>query len=176
MKQIANASQIDEAIENMAQTIIKKYSTTPLFICLLRGGAPFASKLMFAIAKLDPDYHPELDYMTISTYGGGREAGKPRIVTDLAPSTVAKDRAVIVLDDVLDTGTTADFVFRHLASLGAATCELAVLCDKPSKHLHNISANYIGFTAGDNWLTGMGMDNEQIKKEAGRWMQGIYEV
>lgn len=175
-KLIASAAQVNTAIQDMAEAIVKNHVKTPLFVCLLRGGAPFASKLMFAIAERYPDYHPELDYMTISTYGSGREAGKPRIVTDLAPSTDVQGRIVVVVDDVLDTGTTAEFVFKHLLSQGATSCELAVLCDKPSKHLHDISADYIGFIASDSWLTGMGMDNDRVKKEANRWIQEVQEV
>lgn len=175
-QKLASSDEIDEKIKAIASKILEDCDSTPLFVGLLRGAAPFASKLMFAINRKNPDFHPELDYMMVSTYGVNKTAGEPHIITDLAPSTSVKGRDVIVLDDVLDKGITADFVYSHLRSRGASSLKLAVLCDKKTKREKPIEADYVGFTFGDNWLSGMGMDNAAEAPEAYRWLDEIWEI
>ena len=174
--QIASKDDVHAAIKQVAEQIMNDHPTSPLFVSLLRGAAPFSSQLMHHIVELSREYHPELDYMTVSTYGAGRTAGEPFIVTDISPTTDIQDRVVIVLDDVLDKGVTADFVFSHLRDKGAKELKLAVLCDKKTNRIKDIEADYSGFTARDSWLTGMGMDNAGEAKEAYRWLEEIWDV
>src|SRR5690606_31860681 len=104
----ATEEQVTARIDELADEIIRDFrGEKPLFIALLRGAAPFAAQLMFAIARKAPDFHPEIDYMMVSTYGSGQKAGEPSIVTDVAPTTTVSGRQVIILDDVLDKGITA---------------------------------------------------------------------
>jgi hypoxanthine phosphoribosyltransferase len=169
--------EIDARIQAIASDIIADHGDKdPLFVALLRGAAPFSSKLMFEIAKQAPTLHPEIDYMMVTTYGSGHRAGDPRIVTDLAPSTTIQDRDVIVIDDVLDLGRTANFVQNHLQTLGAKSTQLAVLAEKNVKRDYPVEANYVGFNTGDAWLIGMGMDNSQEVNEAYRWLAEIWEI
>lgn len=175
--QLADARRIDESIDALATHIIKDTNEDkPIFVALLRGAAPFASKLMFAIARQAPRFHPEIDYMMVSTYGSERKAGQPQIVTDLAPSTDVTGRPVIVLDDVLDKGITADFVIRHLLDKGASSVKLAVLVDKQTKRLQPISADYACLNVDDVWLAGMGMDDDATAPEAYRWSEQIFQI
>lgn len=174
---LATAEQVGEQIARLAAEITQNESnTSPLFVGLLRGAAPFTSKLMHAIVRRSQDFHPELDYMMVSTYGGERHASEPHIVTDLAPSTTVKGRTVIIIDDVLDKGITADFVAKHLFARGAKTVKLAVLCDKTTARERDVTANYIGFTFDDNWLVGMGMDDSEAATEGYRWLDEIWEI
>ena len=172
---VASATDVDHKINQIAEQILKDYPATPLFVALMRGAAPFASKLMFAIAKLQPDYQPELDYMMVSTYGQNRTASQPVVVTDLAPSTVVQDRPVVLLDDVIDQGITSDFVKDLLLSRGATEVKLAVLATKdvPARQSQ---ADYYGFDAGDKWLVGMGLDDVKVTNEAYRWTSDIWEI
>lgn len=172
---IATKIEVDEEIANLANQILSDYpDTSPLFVALLRGAAPFASKLMFAITEQHPEYHPDLDYMMVSAYGSGRKAGTPRVVTDLAPDSDLRGRAVIVLDDVLDKGVTAEFVINHLHNRGATDIKLAVLVDKKVERQYPIQADYVCFDANDAWLSGMGMDDASIAHEAYRWSSQIW--
>ncbi len=173
---IASHEEVDLQIKRIAQEILNTHKDTPLFVALLRGAAPFTSKLMFELSRLNPNFHAELDYMMVSTYGTERTASEPHIVTDLAPSTTVKGREVIVLDDVLDKGITADFVFSHLRSRSAKNLRLAVLCDKKAVRKKQIEADYVGFTFSDNWLTGMGMDDAAVAPEGYRWLEEIWEI
>lgn len=174
---LANSAEVNQQIIHLATSVLADYpNSSPLFVGLLRGAAPFASKLMLEITRQSPDYHPEIDYMMVSTYGAEKHAGEPHIVTDLAPSTRVHDRSVVIIDDVLDKGITADFVTKHLQARGAAAVRLAVLCDKTTQRERDISANYVGFTFEDNWLVGMGMDDPQAANEGYRWLDEIWEV
>jgi hypoxanthine phosphoribosyltransferase len=173
---LADEKQVDDAIDLIAAKITKDLAgKQPLFVALLRGAAPFASKLMFAIQHHNPAFHPELDYMMVSTYGDGHTPGKPRIVTDLSSSTVVEGRIVVILDDVLDKGVTAHFVKSHLMLRGAESVKLAVLADKKTVRIDPIEPDYCGLELDDFWLVGMGMDDAQTAKEHGRW-QGRIEA
>jgi hypoxanthine phosphoribosyltransferase len=174
MKLLATSEQIDTAISDMAKTIITDFNgSQPLFVALLRGAAPFASKLLFTIAKEAPDMHPELDYMTVSTYGVGRQAGTPHIAMDLAPDTEVKGRTVIILDDVLDKGVTSSFVTHYLLDKGAADIKLAVLVEKDIDRVSPKNADFVCFHAGEEWLVGMGMDDATVARDGYRWLNEI---
>ena len=174
MKLLASSQQIDNAMEEMATAIINEFNgTRPLFTALLRGAAPFASKLMFEIAKQAPDMHPELDYMTVSTYGEGRLAGTPHIAMELAPDTVVKDRTVIIIDDVLDRGVTSSFVSSYMFDKGAKTVKLAVLVEKDIVRTDKAHADWSAFHAGPEWLSGMGMDDASVARDGWRWLNEI---
>ncbi len=170
-------AHITHEIARIAQEIIATHhESAPLFVALLRGAAPFASKLLFEIAKQAPGMHPELDYMMVRTYGSGKTAGTPEIITDITPGTEVKDRTVIILDDVLDKGVTAQFVRNHFLDRGAQNVQLAVLVQKDTERYHPITADYYGFTARDEWLVGMGMDDADLTHEGNRWLGEIREI
>ena len=161
----------------MAKEIINEFNgSQPLFVALLRGAAPFAGKLLFEISKQAPDMHPELDYMTVSTYGEGRQAGTPHIAMDLAPDTDVRDRTVIILDDVLDKGVTSTFVTHYLLDKGAARVKLAVLVEKDIDRTSPKHADFVCFHAGAEWLVGMGMDDASVARDGYRWLNEIRVV
>ena len=171
-----DASQINNRIDELAGEIINDFTDAePLFIALMRGANPFASKLMFSIARHDPRLQPEIDYMLVSTYGQDHTAKQPVVVADLAPNTVVAGRQVVILDDVIDLGVTSEFVGKLMLERGASEVRLAVLA---SKHVPSriSQADYIGFEAGDKWLIGMGLDDAQAGHEYYRWLDEIWEI
>jgi hypoxanthine phosphoribosyltransferase len=180
-RQLYDRTQVNQRIGQLASEITARYPgeselERPLFVGLLRGAMPFASKLMFEIERQAPDFHPELDVMMVSTYGSGRHAGEPRIVTDLAQTTSVFGRPVVILDDVLDQGITADFVTKHLDKLNPGSIELAVLAKKAVSRVYDIEPDYYGFDVGAKWIVGMGMDDARAGDEHYRWLDEIWEV
>lgn len=174
---LATEEEIDTRIAAIARKVIEDFADgLPLFVVLLRGAVPFASKLMFQINALAPDLHPEVDYMMIRTYGAGRKAGTPQVVADLTPETMVAGRKVMVIDDVLDKGITAQFVREYLRGRGATEVGLAVLAEKRTIRAFPIEPDYVGFSFSDEWLVGMGMDDGQAGKEYGRWRTNIVEM
>lgn len=174
MQKLADAREVQKALTEMAGVLINDFADrSPLFVCLLRGAAPFAMQLMMEMTRQAPDFHPELDYMTVKTYGNERTASQPQIIMDLDPKTALAGRPVIVLDDVLDSGVTAQFVAEVLQQRGASETSTAVLVEKNIKRSALPHATYACFTAGSEWLAGMGMDDHATVPEAYRWSDEI---
>jgi len=171
------STEITTRIDELAKEVLHDHAsgTPPLFVALLRGAAPFASRLMFALARINPEFHPDLDYMMISTYGDRQTASQPVIVTDLAPTTEVAGRCVIIVDDVIDHGVTSDYVRDELLDRGASSVKLAVLGSKTTPNRES-QANYVGFDCGDKWLVGMGLDDAQAGHEHYRWLDEIWEI
>ena len=83
---------------------------------------------------------------------------------------------VVVLDDVLDSGITAAFVAKTLTERGASSTSIAVLVEKNIERQLVPHADYAAFSAGEEWLVGMGMDDPATALEAYRWSEYIYEI
>jgi len=172
---LATEEQVKEKINVLATKLIHEFKgKNPLFVCLLRGGIPFASQLMFAIAKQDSHFHPELDYMTVSRYGEKLTGTTPRIIMDLSHKTTVTDRPVIVVDDMIDGGDTYAFTKKHLENRGARSVYLAALVQREIKNPREFDANFYCFSvASQEWLVGMGLDDVRLGIDANRWMPWI---
>lgn len=174
-KLLFTAQQVDERIAEMAREIVERYKgQRVVFVSLLNGAQPFASKLMFAIQRCDPGFCPNVQSMIISRYGLNREPGQLRLVTDLPPEwrELAGVRAVLV-DDLIDGGATTDFARQRLLGYGAVGVDIVVLVTKRKEPAAQSAHVLYGFEAADVWLTGMGMDDSRIAPEANRWAEWI---
>src|SRR5262252_3744861 len=120
--------QVSERIDEMAADIIGRYQETrTIFVSLLNGAQPFTAKLMFAIQRLDPNFHPNVQSLIISHYGPNREPGPMRVVTDLPPEyRDLTGMHAVVLDDLIDRGDTLHFAAEHLRARGAESVESIV--------------------------------------------------
>lgn len=174
-EKLASEAEVTEHISVMASKIIQQFNgQDPLFVCLLRGGMPFACQLMFAITEQDPYFNPELDYMTVSSYGDGLTASEPKVVMDLSYKSKVVDRPVIVLDDMIDKGGTYRFTKKHLEQKGANKVYLAVLAQRELPEPRDINADFYCFSVtSQEWLTGMGLDDSRLGKEANRWARYV---
>jgi hypoxanthine phosphoribosyltransferase len=163
--------EVDARIAAMAVAICRSYKDADaLFVSLLNGAQAFTAKLMRAIQHHDPQFHPNVQSMIVSRYGTGRDARRPRLVTDLPPDyRVLTGRHVILLDDLVDEGGTTDFTEAHLHGYGARKVERIVLVKKTKNPPIAAEIAMYAFDAPDVWLTGMGMDDVRIAPEANRW-------
>jgi hypoxanthine phosphoribosyltransferase len=162
--------EVDVRINEMAAEITERYNgSTALFVSLLNGAQPFTAKLMSAIWRHDPYFHPNVQSMIVSRYGPNREPGETRIVTDLPPGyRDLTGRHVILLDDLVDGGGTLEFAANHLLGYGAEKVDKVVLVKKQKQSI-GTEVTMFGFETPDTWLTGMGMDDERIASEGNRW-------
>ena len=176
MKILYTAKQVSKRIEAMAQEIITNYKDEkPVFACLLKGGVPFTSQLMFAIARKDPTFHPEVIYLHTSTYGDGKTAGEVQINNTASPAEI-EHRPIIVLDDCLDAGNTYMAVKAHLLELGAKSVGTIVLANKAVERPGVDAPLLSGFETPDTWLVGMGLDDAATSREAERWAGHLGDV
>lgn len=174
-EKLASSEQVNNKIDELAATIIRDFKDkNPLFVCLLRGGMPFATQLMFAITRSDPYFHPELDYMTVSRYGGSQVASEPKVVMDLSYKSVTTDRTIIILDDMIDKGGTYLFTKEYLKTKGAGDIYLAALVQRELEIPRGFDADYYCFNVkSEEWFTGMGLDDARLGVEANRWADYI---
>jgi hypoxanthine phosphoribosyltransferase len=164
--------QVSQRIDEMAADVIARYrDTKTIFVSLLNGALPFTAKLMFAIQRLEPNFHPNVQSMIISHYGPNREPGPMRIVTDLPPEyRDLTGMLAVVLDDLVDRGGTLQYAAEHLRACGAESVESIVLVRKHKDPPVDTNIVLVGFNdAPDVWLTGMGMDDVSTAPEANRW-------
>lgn len=164
--------QVNRRIGELAAEVIARYrDTNIIFVSLLNGAQPFTAKLMFAIQRLDPNFHPNVQSMIISHYGPNREPGLMRLVTDLPPEyRDLTGMHAVVLDDLIDRGSTLQHAADHLRACGAERVESIVLVRKRKDPPVSSNVVMVGFDDLPNvWLTGMGMDDQRTAPNANRW-------
>lgn len=146
---------IRNRISDLAEEIEKFYNNKNLVVVpLLRGGFVFASDLIRRInLKL------EVDFLTTSSYGNETiSSGNVSILGNLRSDI--KDKHVLIVDDIIDTGNTLVEVKKHLSSFGPKDIKICTMLDKPSRRKQNINADFVGFTIDDVFIVGYGLDYE----------------
>jgi hypoxanthine phosphoribosyltransferase len=105
-----------------------------------------------------PSFVPcEIEFIAVSSYGSGTETSGEVKMTK-AIGSVIKDRHVIVVEDILDTGLTLDYLKKYLHSMNPASLKICTFLDKPSRRKVSISADFIGFECIDAFYVGYGLD------------------
>ncbi|PJF21879.1 MAG: hypoxanthine phosphoribosyltransferase [Phototrophicales bacterium] len=127
-----------------------------LLICILKGGVMFLTDLTRHITVPH-----EIDFMAVSSYGkGARSTTKNvRIVMDLSISLAGKH--VLIVEDIIDSGYTLDFVMRMLQSRQPASLRLCTLLNKQSRREVQIPIHYVGFEIEDKFVFGYGLDLDE---------------
>ena len=139
-------------MSRVAQEITEKLGdTTPLLLCVMTGGVPFAADLMSQL-----DFPLEFDYLHVTRYG--QETAGGALSWRSAPWTSVKDRTVIVLDDILDEGVTLAAIVDRVTELGAKACYTAVATDKQNGKQKPLKADFVALSVPDRFLFGYGMD------------------
>ena len=123
----------------------------PLVIGILKGVVPF-----YAAITLRITIPIQEDFMSISSYVGTQTTGRILLRKDLDGDV--RGRHVLILEDVLDSGTTLTAVKQNLLERGAASVKICTLFDKPTGRKMNITADYVGFIAPDAFIVGFGLD------------------
>lgn len=144
---------IQSAIDRLAGEIRRDYTDkNPLLIGILKGSFIFMADLVRQIA-----IPLEVTFMRLSSYGSGTESsGKIKALTRL--SEAVKDRHVIVVEDIIDTGLTTAYFVDYLNKKKPASVRLCSLTDKPSRHKIPVKIDYLGFTVPDKFIVGYGID------------------
>lgn len=149
--------EIKKIVEKLGKQISKDFKgKNPLFIGLLKGCIPFMSDLLKFV-----DIDCTLDYMKVSSYSGTESTG---VVTVKGDMPDVKDRDVVLIDDILDTGRTLAKVREMLMENGAKSVTICVLLDKPEGRKVDITPAYVGGLVPNEFVVGYGLDyNEQYR-------------
>jgi len=149
-----SAEQISERNLAMAKEIAKKSHDNLIVIAILKGSFVFAADLIRAMHQ--SGIEPEVEFITLSSYGAGTQAGEVRILRDI--DSVVEGRDVLLIDDILESGNTLQFARNLMLERKANNVEVAVLLDKHSRRKADIDADYVGFDCPDYFVVGYGMD------------------
>lgn len=162
MKTLYTEEIIAGRIDAMADAIRADYPEDFLLAPVLTGAFIFAADLIRALQRRGAD--PLVDFVQLSSYGGARSS--TGVVTLLKDFSVdLKERPVLLVDDVLDTGRSLHFARNMVLDRGAARVGLCVLVRKDTGRSADIDADYVGFEAGpDDFLVGYGMDDDGHKR------------
>jgi hypoxanthine phosphoribosyltransferase len=149
-----SADQIRERIAELGALITKEYRGRDLVLVgVLKGSCVFLADLMRAI-----DLEMTIDFMSVSSYKDGTvSTGDVEILKDL--SNPIRDKDVIVVEDIVDTGLTLSRLLEILSSRGANSIKLASFLDKPDPRIKTeLKIDYTGFVVPNRFLVGYGLD------------------
>ncbi len=150
-------TQLRERISELAAEVEADYLDKEdlLLICVLKGGYMFLADLSRRLGRPH-----ELDFMGISSYGAGTtSSGAVQIIMDLkAPIT---DRHVLIVEDIIDSGRTLDYMRRNLLARGPASLRICTLLSKPSRREVDVAVDYEGFEIPDEFVVGYGLDFDE---------------
>lgn len=150
-KIIFDEKQIDNIISNVSSKINNDYKNKePLFIGLLKGAIPFMTDLVKKI-----NLKCFVDYIKVSSYNGSESTGNININGHIPD---VKDKDIIIIDDILDTGLTLLNLKTLFKNNGAKSIKIAVLLDKKEGRKYNIEADYIGSICPNEFIVGYGLD------------------
>lgn len=114
-----------------------------------------------------------LDFLKVRSYASGTTAtNEPHIVSDVSISL--KEKTVLVVDDIIDTGKSLQFVNHYLKDKGAKEIFFFTLLDKPSRRKVPFTPTYVGFTIPDIWVQGYGMDTDEKGRGSADIIKGPY--
>lgn len=150
---LLTTEQIAERVQAIGAQITRESTGEDLLvISVLKGAFVFTADLIRSI-----DLPCQIEFVSVSSYGSGTEsAGKITVRQDL--SIPIKGRHVLVVEDIVDTGTTLAFLRERLLDQSPASLRIATLLDKPSRRKTDVPVDYVGFAIPDEFVVGYGID------------------
>lgn len=168
LKPVFSQEQITSRVAALAADIDAHYDQAPLVaVCVLKGACVFFTDLVRAMK------HPtlELDFVRLSSYGTGDSSSRTVSFTkDVEISLQGKH--VLIVEDIVDTGHTMDFLLRQFMARGAISLRIVALVDKCERREMQIATDFVGFPLESGFIVGYGIDYA----ERYRNLPAIYEV
>jgi len=153
LKILISRDEIARTVDRLAHEINRDYrDREPLLIGVLKGSFVFMADLIRGL-----DLPLQLDFVGLSSYGAADESsGQVRVVHGARMRI--KDRDVLVIEDIVDTGITTSFLLDYLKRGKPASLKLCALTDKPARHRVPVSIDYLGLTLPNKFVVGYGLD------------------
>ena len=152
--------QIKSRIKELGEELTREYADKdPVIIGALKGVVVFYADMIREIKVPS-----QIDFMWISSYSGTNSTGNMQVKRDVTVDI--KDRHVLILEDIFDTGNSLDYTYRHLMFKQPASLKICTLLDKPERRKPGITlkADYTGFTIPNEFVVGYGLDyNEHYR-------------
>jgi hypoxanthine phosphoribosyltransferase len=153
LKILIKHQDISKTVDRLAAEISGDYQgKNPLLIGILKGSFIFMADL---VRKINTPL--QVDFVRLSSYGSGTESsGKIKVISKLTESV--KDRHVVVVEDIIDTGLTTQYFVEYIKRKKPASVSLCALTEKPARRKTNTKIDYLGFTVPDKFIVGYGID------------------
>jgi hypoxanthine phosphoribosyltransferase len=153
---LLSGEQIQARVAELGARLAADYAgRDPVLVSVLKGSIVFLADLVRRM-----EIPLSIDLMEVSSYGASTESsGQVRILKDLSMAIDGRD--VIVVEDIIDTGLTLNYLLRYLHDKGPASIRICCLLDKPARRLADITIDYRGFTIPDRFVIGYGLDYDE---------------
>lgn len=150
---VISEAEIKSRVRELGKLLQQDYEgKTPLLVGILRGAVVFMSDLVRAI-----DIPLSIDFMAVSSYGSStKSSGVVRILKDLDEDI--EGRHVLLIEDIIDTGLTLNYLLTNLASRSPASLEVCALLCKKGMQAVETDVKYVGFDIGNEFVVGYGLD------------------
>jgi hypoxanthine phosphoribosyltransferase len=150
---LVSAEDLQRRVGELGEQISRDYDGRSLLLVgVLKGAVFFLSDLMRFI-----DIPVEVDFMAVASYGSATDSsGVVRILKDLDASIEGRD--VLIVEDIVDSGLTLQYLMRNLGSRNPRTLEVCALLTKPDRRKVDLPTRYVGFEIADRFVVGYGLD------------------
>ena len=161
-----SATEIEKEVKRLSEEISDDFSSSHLvFLIVLNGAFMFASDLL---KQCEP--HCDIAFIKLSSYEGTKSSGKVLFESQLTVDI--KDKNVIVVEDIVDTGLTIEALNNELSKLSPKSIKVCSLLFKPNSFKGGIIPHYVGFSIPNKFVLGYGMDYNQ----KGRNLKDLYQL
>ena len=153
MKALISRDELQARIDELAAAITADYEDTrPILVCVLKGAIFFIADLARRLS-----FDLEIEFMAVSSYGSATDSsGVVRILKDL--DTDIEGRHVLIVEDIIDSGQTLQYLIRNLSARSPASLEIVTLLSKPSRRTAELNCRYTGFEIPNEFVVGYGLD------------------
>ena len=170
---LVDAKQLEEINRRLGEQITKDFADKNLLVVgILKGSLYFMADLTRNI-----DLPLKLDFLAVSSYGSStRSSGSVKIIKDIDIDLAGYD--VLLVEDILDSGRTLDYVSKMLSARGANSISIVTLLDKPERRVVDLKPDYVGADVPDEFVVGYGLDYDQEYRNLpyiGALKRSIYE-
>jgi hypoxanthine phosphoribosyltransferase len=172
---LLSEEQIAAKVAELGRQVSADYAGRELtLVSVLKGSLPFMADLMRQITV-----PLRIDLMEVSSYGGltTESSGLVRILKDLSASIDGRD--VLLVEDIIDTGLTLNYLLRYLRGKNPRSLKICALLDKPARRLVEIPIDYVGYTIPDQFVVGYGLDYGELYRNlryVGVLRPSVYET
>lgn len=157
-----SSAEIERRNRELAAEIADAMGRELLVVAILKGSFVFAADLIRAMHAAG--VRPQIDFMTLSSYGTGTESsGMVTVQRDLRDEVAGRE--ILLIDDILESGRTLAFAKQMLLDRGAKSVRLCILLDKPNQRVAEVEADYVGFVCPDEFVVGYGLDYAHYFRE-----------
>lgn len=155
-KIICSEQDIKEKVEELGKQISRDYKDkNPLLISILKGGVVFLADIMRAVS-----IPVEIEFMGVASYGNStKSTGVVQITKDC--NIDISDRHVLIIEDIVDTGLSLNYILRYLQGKNPRSLRICVLLDKVDTHEPDIEMAYKAFDVPDEFIVGYGLDYDE---------------